>query len=329
MDGFKRIADQLQSSSQALLAGERRLQAQELRAERGELEARFAAVLGQLERLQGLVRELERDREAKFGGLEVQLRAAGEQAANLQEATRRLAEAMGNSRQRGQWGERLAEDVLRLAGFTEGVGYQRQRTLADGSRPDFTFLLPRGQTLHMDVKFPFENWLKALEATTADARQRHEAQFIRDCRARIGELVTRGYARAEPGSLDIVLLFLPNEELAATLWRLAPGLLDEALAKGIVTVSPFTLFAVLAVVRRTLQGFRLTEAATELAAAMTGFAHAWAEFTTELDRLGPKLEEGLKAYRTLAGTRRDRLERDLATLRQRLDQAGPPPPDRA
>ena len=321
MDGFKRIADQLHASSQAVLAGERRLQGQELKAERVELETRFTAVLGQLERLQGLVRELERDREAKFSGLETQLRAAGEQAASLQEATRRLAEALGNSRQRGQWGERLAEDVLRLAGFVEGVSYHRQRTLPNGSRPDFTFVLPQGLFLHMDVKFPFENWLRSIEATDPAGRQRHEAQFLRDVRARIAELVARSYARAEHGSLDIVLLFIPNEELAASLWRLAPGLLDEALGKGVIVVSPFTLFAVLAVVRRTLQGFRLTEAARDLADGLAAFAHAWTDFTTELDRLGAKLEDGLRSYRAVAGTRRDRLERDLAILRQRLEAA--------
>jgi len=53
----------------------------------------------------------------------------------------------------------MAEDVLQLAGFVENVNYVKQKTLAAGSRPDFTFLLPRKLTLNMDVKFPLDNYL--------------------------------------------------------------------------------------------------------------------------------------------------------------------------
>jgi hypothetical protein len=46
---------------------------------------------------------------------------------------------------RGQWGERMAEDVLRLAGFVENVNYVKQTQLEGGTgRPDFTFPLPKG-----------------------------------------------------------------------------------------------------------------------------------------------------------------------------------------
>ena len=66
---------------------------------------------------------------------------------------------------RGQWGERIAEDVLRLSGFLEGVNYLRQHTLTDsGGRPDYTFLMPNGLVMHMDVKFPLDNYLRFLDA---------------------------------------------------------------------------------------------------------------------------------------------------------------------
>ena len=51
---------------------------------------------------------------------------------------------------RGQWGERMAEDVLRLAGFVENVNYVKQTQVEGGTgRPDFTFPLPEGpRALH-------------------------------------------------------------------------------------------------------------------------------------------------------------------------------------
>ena len=61
----------------------------------------------------------------------------------------------------------MAEDVLRLAGFIENVNYRKQRAVDGGSgRPDFTFELPKGHVLYMDVKFPLAAYLRFLEATS-------------------------------------------------------------------------------------------------------------------------------------------------------------------
>ena len=91
----------------------------------------------------------------------------------LTEHTRQLREALASQKVRGQWGERMAEDVLRLAGFLEGVNYRQQATLAgSGGRPDYTFLLPNGLVMHMDVKFPLDNYVRFLEA---DDRPRAQA----------------------------------------------------------------------------------------------------------------------------------------------------------
>ncbi len=57
------------------------------------------------------------------------MKLVGEQTASLTSTAGSLWEALVNSRVRGQWGERMAEDVLRLIGFVEGVNYQKQRTI--------------------------------------------------------------------------------------------------------------------------------------------------------------------------------------------------------
>ena len=74
-----------------------------------------------------------------------ELRRQHEGLTALSEHTQQLREALASSKVRGQWGERMAEDVLRLAGFLEGVNYRRQATLDErGGRPDYTFLMPNG-----------------------------------------------------------------------------------------------------------------------------------------------------------------------------------------
>jgi len=62
-------------------------------------------------------------------------------------------------------GERMAEDVLRMAGLVRNINYLKQKTLTNNNlRPDFTFLLPNELKLNMDVKFPLNNYMKYIEA---------------------------------------------------------------------------------------------------------------------------------------------------------------------
>src|SRR5690606_20360959 len=149
-----------------------------------------------------------------------------------------------------------ADDVLRVAGLVEGVNYKRQQTLAGGCRPDFTFTLPRGRLLHMDVKFPVDNYLRVLDAATEADRATHTRAFLRDVRARVRELTGRGYVDPDT-TVGYVLLFIPNESVYGFIHEHDGGLLDEALASHVVMCSPCTLFAVLGVVRQAVDNFLL------------------------------------------------------------------------
>src|SRR5947209_2476145 len=270
----------------------------------------LAEVRSALEKMAALVHDLERDREAKFGELTAQLRAAGQQTAALADTAVRLREALAGTKSRGQWGERMAEDVLRTAGLVEHVNYRRQTATGDGGIPDFTFLLPGDQVCHMDVKFPLDNYVRATEADGDLERQRHLKQFRRDVRQRVTELAQRQY-EAGDGSLDVVLLFIPNEHVYAAIFELDPELLEGALARKVVLCSPCTLFAVLAVIRQAAETFRLQQRSREIVALLGGFAKQWAAFTEHMDRVGRKLDGLQKDYDAMTGVRRRQLERQL------------------
>jgi DNA recombination protein RmuC len=278
------------------------------RSEGGRRE--LADVRSALEKMEALVHELERDREAKFGELAAQLRATGQQTAALTDTAGRLREALAGAKSRGQWGERMAEDVLRAAGLVEHVNYRRQTATGDGGIPDFTFLLPGDQVCHMDVKFPLDNYVRAVEADGELDRQRHLKQFRRDVRQRVTELAQRHYEAGE-GSLDIVLLFIPNEQVYGAIHEHDPTLLEGALARKVVLCSPCTLFAVLAVIRQAAESFRLQQRSREIVALLGGFAKQWGAFTDQMDRVGRRLDVLQKDYDAMAGVRRRQLERQL------------------
>jgi DNA recombination protein RmuC len=107
------------------------------------------------------------------------------------------------------------------------------------------------------------------------------------------------------------LLFVPNEQVYAAMHEHDPALLDEALSRRVVLCSPFTLFAVLAVVRQAADSFRLEQRSREVVALLGGFAKQWAAFTEQMDRVGRRLDGLQKDYEAMAGVRRRQLERQL------------------
>ncbi|MEY2571308.1 MAG: recombination protein RmuC, partial [Acidimicrobiaceae bacterium] len=243
---------------------------------------------GELRRVGDLVTSLQRERAEQHGqvvaGLEQTLRTTNE----LATTTQALRTALASPKARGQWGERMADDVLRAAGLLEGVSYRKQTAIEGGTVPDFTFLLPHDLALHMDVKFPIDNYLRHLEAATDAERDTTRTQFLRDVRNRVRELSGRGYA--DPATtVGYLLLFIPNESVYSFIHEHDLELADVALGQRVVLCSPFTLFAVLGVVRRSVDTFHLQQASNEILDVLGRFSDQWERFSDHVDKLGKQL----------------------------------------
>ena len=286
------------------LASESRAGAAHLDTRNEVISHELASLRGELSRVGEAMANLHRDRAEQHGQLVAGLRETVRQSANVAATAQSLREALSSTKARGQWGERLADDVLRLAGFVEGISYRRQQRTNVGSVPDFTFILPDALQLHMDVKFPLDNYLRYLE-TGGDAPL---TQFLRDVRARVRELSGRGYIR--PGeTLDYVLLFIPNEAVFGFIHEHDPAFADFALSQKVVLCSPFTLFAVLAVIRQATESFMLQSSTDEILRALGHFSNQWDKFSEAVDVLGKRLDSSQRAFEELAGTRRRQMQK--------------------
>jgi DNA recombination protein RmuC len=274
-------------------------------------EKRVEGLTTQLERLGDVVVKLQQDTAQQHGQLVTGLKDATSSTRALAETTGHLREALASPKARGQWGERMADDVLRLAGMVEGVTYRKQTGIAGGAIPDVTFLLPGGRVLHMDVKFPVDNYLRHLEATTDAERDLHAKAFLRDVRGRVKELSTRtGYIDADT-TLDEVLLFIPNESVWAFIHERDPQLIDVALGQKVVLCSPVSLFAVLAVIRQAVEQTRLARTSNEILECLAGFGQQWTKFSESLDGVVRKFDTAQRGLEEVTGPRRRQLERQL------------------
>ena len=272
--------------------------------QKGALEEKKAAVESAVDKLsdrlkfyEDLVRKFESDRAVKYGSLEKGLKDAAEQTSKLASSTEGLRSLLDNSRARGQWGERMADDILRASGLQEGVQYLKNKALdTSTSRPDFTFLLPDGKKLNMDVKFPLDNWLRFSHAANEDDRLRLKKDFEKDVKARIKEIQKRDYVSVEEGTLDYVLLFIPNEQVYGFIQEAFPGLVDEALSQKVVLCSPFTLYAVLGVVRQAFEHFHLTQATQEILKLISQFGATYDTFKERFLDMGVKIDKLRELY---------------------------------
>lgn len=271
----------------------------------------LGSMSARLEALNATVVGVERERARDHGQLREQVEAAARQAGELGTTTAALRQALANPKARGQWGERMADDVLRAAGLVEGVSYVKQRPLPHGTVPDVTFFLPQDLVLHMDVKFPVAAYLRHLEAATPHEAAGHRATFLRDVRDRISELTTRGYVDPGGGTVDYVLCFIPNESVYAFIHEHDPDLLDFALGRKVVCCSPLTLFAVLAVIRQAVDAFAVQRTSDDIISALAGFTEQWERFCGAMDKVGRSFDTVQRAWEDLAGPRRRALDKRL------------------
>jgi len=302
----------LLETNRALLDSERARSTEALAGERSLIETQFGSVRAELDKVTALVREFETRRGARIDELSGVLAAQREGIAELSATAHGLREALASTKTRGQWGERMAEDVLRLAGFVEGVQYRKQTAVEEGSGiPDFTFLLPQDAVLYMDVKFPLDNYVRYVNASGELEQTRYRDDFLKDVRHKVKDLAARRYPAGSDASLDCVLLFIPNEQLYAFVQEHAMSLLDDALRARVVMCSPLTLFAVLAVVRQAVESFRMDRTASEILEVLGAFTRQWDQFAEKMDALGRNLTTTTRSFDELSGVRTRQLVRQL------------------
>ena len=315
LNALSRSTEEFLKLARAKLESERDVGVKELDKKKSLIDLQLNRMTTELENVSKLMKDLEKDRVEKFGQLSNQLQNASEQTANLIQTTNSLREALASTKARGQWGERMAEDVLRLAGFIENVNYLKQKTIEGSrSRPDFTFLLPKNLKVNMDVKFPLDNYIKFLESENEVEKAKFRSDFLRDVRGRIREVSTRDYINPEQNTVDYVLLFIPNEQIYAFIHEQDSSILDDGIKNRVVFCSPLTLYAILAVIRQAVDNFALEQTSNEILSLFGAFKKQWTEFVTRLELLGKRITEAQREYETLTTTRKRQLEKPLNEL---------------
>lgn len=233
-------------------------------------------------RITELSTELHRLREVNNG----QYTSVEKAVEALARRTENLKEVLSSAQKRGQWGERVAEDMLRAVGFIEGINYDKQTTNLEGGRPDYCFYMPPGRVLFMDVKFPLDKYEQHVSSEDEVIRSRSRAEFVAAVKGHVSALAKRNYVlNANEEAIDYVLMFVPNESISGFVHEADPTLIDWALDKKVVMCSPLTLYAFLVVIRQATDSFHTEQTAASIMQQINKFQAEWQKYGAAVDNV--------------------------------------------
>ncbi|HWE25069.1 MAG TPA: DNA recombination protein RmuC [Myxococcales bacterium] len=274
-------------------------------AARGDLDERRKAVAElvdpvreKLERFEGSIQQIEKERGTAYAGLSVQVRA-------LLEQTGKLTNALRSPAVRGRWGEIHLRRAVELSGLAEHCDFAEQVTARsdDGMlRPDLVVRLPAGRTVLVDAKAPMNAYLDAAEAVDESARAAHLRTHASQVRQHVAQLARKTYWEAFEDSVELIVLFLPNDALFSAALEQDRDLLDHALAQKVVLATPSTLGALLLTIAHGWKQEKLAINARDIANLGRDLHKRIADFARHLGKLGKHLEGTVRSYNDAIGS---------------------------
>lgn len=310
---FKALSSEALQSSMSQLAELARAQLQTAQAEaKGDLQKRQQAVeqlvtplREQLGRVDAQLLRLDQERRESRGRLEAQLRTLAETGEKLRTETGALVTALRKPNARGQWGQMQLRNVVELAGMVRYCDFAEQSALGaeEGSlRPDLLVRLPGGKHVVVDAKAPLQGVLDAYQARDEEERQGHLRDHARLLRKHVKALADKAYWAGLESAPDFVVLFLPGEHLYGAALEADPTLIEDAMSRRVLIVTPTTLLAMLRAVAYGWQQERVAESAQAVSELGRELHGRLVKLSSLLGTVGSRLNSTVRAFNETVGS---------------------------
>ncbi len=259
----------------------------------------------------------ERERIGSFHALKKELENQQKITDRLSTTTENLNKLLSNNQLRGQFGEKVAEDLLKMSGFVKGVDYDFNKTLSDGqSRPDFTIYLPNKVKINVDSKFPYQNLQKLAESTDEATRKDRLKAFEHDVKEKIKQVVTRNYINPQDNTVDFVILFIPNEMIFSFIYDKMNSLWTDGMKQKVVFAGPFSFTAILRLVRQAYDNFRYQNNVQKIITQIKEFELEFAKYNEEFMKIGDRIHSLSDQYALVNQTRTNKLLKSIDKINQ-------------
>jgi len=251
------------------------------------------------------IKEIEQARTEAYGAIREQVKILTEGQAALGGETRRLVQALRAPKTRGRWGEMQLRQVFDLAGMSEHVDYDLEKSLVtdDGlRRPDAIVRIPGGKSIVVDAKTPLDGYLDALEAETPEQQQECLQRHARHVRTHVKQLASKAYQSALGETPDFVVMFIPGETFVSAAAEVDTGLIEYAFENKILIATPTTLMALVKSIAYGWQQEKMAKNALEVQDTAKELYKRLVTFSSNLASVGKALSSSVSSYNKAVGS---------------------------
>ncbi len=267
------------------------------------------------EQLRGITEQVNRQLLDSSGEISKRLDNAARVIGDLQKNIGELSEA---SRQIFEVGKNIAtlQEILQPPKLRGGLGEQflgellsqvlppqfftLQYMFSNGERVDAVVRLGE-KLVPIDSKFPLDNFKRIIECKTEEERKAYQKTFYRDVKKHIDDIASK-YIVPNEGTYDFALLYIPAENVYyETITKddsfgEEKGILNYALKKKVIPVSPNSFYAYLQVIVLGLKGLQIEKDAQKILALLASLKKDLGGFQEDFQLVGRHITNAMNKF---------------------------------
>jgi DNA recombination protein RmuC len=225
-----------------------------------------------------------------------ELQGTNKQMLQMQTDVRRLQDILSSPKLRGQMGEWSLENLL--AQILPKDSYDLQYGFKDGRTVDALVKLEE-YSVPIDAKFPLPAFERIAQTESEDEKVKLRRQLATDVTKHIDKIAS-DYIRPAEGTLDFALMYIPAENVYyETIVRYVgetKDILQYALDKKVIPVSPNLLYTYLMTVAMGLHGLQIEKQAAEIRQNLKKLNASFGDFGGNWEVLGRHLRNAYGQY---------------------------------
>jgi len=267
------------------------------------------------EQLRGITEQVNRQLLDSSGEINKRLDNAARVIGDVQKNIGELSEA---SRQIFEVGKNIAtlQEILQPPKLRGGLGehflgellsqvlppqfFTLQYMFSNGERVDAVVRLGE-KIVPIDSKFPLDNFKRIIECKTDEERKTWQKIFYRDVKKHIDDIASK-YIVPNEGTYDFALLYIPAENVyyetitKDNSFGEERGILNYALKRRVIPVSPISFYAYLQVIVLGLKGLQVEKDAQKILALLSSLRKDIGGFQEDFQLVGKHIANAMNKF---------------------------------
>jgi len=209
-----------------------------------------------------------------------------------------LQEILQPPKLRGGLGEQFLGELL--SQVLPPQFFTLQYMFSSGERVDAVVRLGE-KIVPVDSKFPLDNFKRIIECKTEEERKASQKAFYRDVKKHIDDIASK-YIVPNEGTYDFALMYIPAENVYyETITKddsfgEEKGILNYALKKKVIPVSPNLFFAYLQVIVLGLKGLQIEKDAQKILALLASLKKDLGGFQEDFQLVGKHITNAMNKF---------------------------------